>query len=99
MAAEGQPDTMTSNMEVYVKQMCITELLHMEKKAPTDTYQHLLNTYGDQTVDVRMVKQWVVHFSSVAVTTGSTSAGADFDKSGIQALVRHWWKCTANSGD
>ena len=36
----------------------------MEKKAPTDIYQCLLNTYEDQTVDVSTVSGGVVHFSS-----------------------------------
>ena len=27
-----------------------------------------------------------------------TSAGADFYKHGMQALVYHWWKCIANGG-
>jgi len=51
-------------MEVQMKQSCITEFLHAEKIAPTDIQQHLLNIYGDQTVDVSTVRQWVVHFSS-----------------------------------
>jgi len=29
-----------------------------------DIHQHLLNIYGDQTMDMRTVRQWVVHFSS-----------------------------------
>ena len=31
MAAEGQSDRMVSDMEVCIKQMCVTELLHAEK--------------------------------------------------------------------
>jgi hypothetical protein len=36
---------------------------------------------------IRAVKQW------------ATSAGADFYKCGMQALVHHWQKCIAISGD
>ena len=37
----------------------------MQKKlGPTDIHLHLLNVYGDETVDVSMVRKCVVHFSS-----------------------------------
>ena len=52
MAAEGQSDTMASDMEVCMKQRCVTEFLHAEKMAPTDIHLCLLNIYGDQRVDV-----------------------------------------------
>jgi len=48
MAAEGQSDRMTSDMEVRMKQRCATEFLHGEKVTPTDIHQHLLNVSGDQ---------------------------------------------------
>ena len=57
MAAEGQSDKMMSDMEVQMKQRCVTEFLHAEKIAPTDIHQCLLNVYGDQTVKVSTVKQ------------------------------------------
>ena len=38
--------------------------LHAEKMVPTDILWCLLSTYGDQTVDVSTVRQWVVCFSS-----------------------------------
>jgi len=50
MTAEGKSDTMASDMEVHVEQKCSTELFHAEK-IPVDIHQHLLNGYGDQTVD------------------------------------------------
>ena len=40
MAAEGQSDKMTSDMEVHRKQRCGIEFLHMEKK------RHLLTFTG-----------------------------------------------------
>ena len=59
MTAEGQSDKMASDMEVRVKQ-----ILHAEKIAPNDIHRRLLNVYGDQTVDVSTVRQWVACFSS-----------------------------------
>ena len=64
MAAEGQPDTMASDVEVCMKQMCVTEFLHAEKMAPTDIHWCLLKIQGKQRVDVSTVRWWVVHFST-----------------------------------
>ena len=47
---------MTSDMEVSKKQRCGIEFPHVEKMAPTSIHQCLLNTSGDQTVDVSIVK-------------------------------------------
>jgi len=63
MAAEGQSDKMETDMGVKMKQRYITEFLHVEKTAPINIHQCLPNVYGDQTVDVSTVRQWVVHFS------------------------------------
>ena len=41
----------------------IIKFLHAEKIAPIDIHQHLLNSYGDQTVHISTVKWWVLHFS------------------------------------
>ena len=71
MAAEGQSDRMVSDMEVHMKQRCEIEFLHVENMAPIYIHQHLLNIYGDQTVDVSTVRQWVVHFSSGNSDSGS----------------------------
>ena len=56
MAAEGQSDRMASDMGVWMKQRRAIELLHVEKIAPIDIHWHLLNIYGDQTMDVSTVK-------------------------------------------
>jgi len=64
MTAEGHSDKMASDMEVRTKQKCVIEFLHAEKIAPNDIHRHLLNVYGDQTVDVSTVRQWVARFSS-----------------------------------
>ena len=49
-------------MELCIKQTCVTEILHVEKMAPIDIHRHLQNVYGDQTVDVSTLRQWVVNF-------------------------------------
>ena len=53
MAAEEQSDRMVSDIKVCMKQRCVTEFLHVEKMAPIDIHQRLLNVDGGQTVDVR----------------------------------------------
>ena len=64
MAAEEQSDQMASDMEVCMKQRCVIEFLHEEKKAPVDIYRPLLDVYEGQTVDVSSVRWWMVCFSS-----------------------------------
>ena len=64
IAAEGQSDKMLPDIEVYLKQRCGIEFLHVEKIAPFDFHLHLLNVHEDQTVDVSTVRWWVVCFSS-----------------------------------
>jgi len=64
MTAEGQSDRMASDMEVRMKQRCVTEFLHAEKIAPNDNHRRFLDVYGDQTVDVSTVRRWVARFSS-----------------------------------
>ena len=56
-AVEGQSDRMVSDMEVWMKQRCGIEFIHVEKMVPTDIHQHLLNVYGEQTVGVSAVRQ------------------------------------------
>ena len=64
MTAEGQSDRMACDMEVCMKQRCVIEFLHAEKIAPSDIHWHLLDVYGDHTVDISTVRWWVAHFSS-----------------------------------
>ena len=62
----------------------------MQKKmVVTDIHAHLLNIYGDQTVDVNIVKQWVVCFISDDGNNGAPP----------QALVCCWWKGIANDSE
>ena len=64
MATEGQSDKILPDMEVCMKQRCVTEFLHTEKSAPVDINWHLLSVCGDQPVDVSAVRRWVVRFIS-----------------------------------
>jgi len=61
-AAEGQTDRTMSDLEVRMRQRCITEFLQAEVMAPTDIHWCVLNIYGEQTVSI--VRWWVVRFSS-----------------------------------
>jgi len=63
MAAEGQSDRMEPDVEVCMKQRSLNSSMQ-KKVAPSDIHQCLLNIYGDQTVNVSIVRWWVVHFSS-----------------------------------
>ena len=47
MTAERQSDKMASDMEVRMKQNCVTEFLHAEKITPNVIHRSLLNVYGD----------------------------------------------------
>ena len=60
MAAEGQSDRLVSDMEVHMKQRCVTEFLHAEINAPIDIHWCLVNVDGDQTVDVSTVRRWCI---------------------------------------
>jgi len=62
---------MASDMRLCMKQRCETVFLHSESSAHTDTHRHLLNIVGDQTVDMSMTWQWVVHFNSGDSSSGS----------------------------
>ena len=52
-----------SDMEMYMKQSCVIEFLHVETVAPIHIHWSFLNVYGDQTVHVSTVRL-VVHFNS-----------------------------------
>ena len=52
MAAEGQSDKMLADMEMHVEQRCVTEFLHEEEMAPAGIHWYLLNSGGDQTVQI-----------------------------------------------
>ena len=64
MATERQSYKIMSDMEVCMKQRDVTEFSHVEKMTHIDIHRCFLNVYGDQTSDVSMVRQWLVHFRS-----------------------------------
>ena len=64
MAAEGQSDRTSSDIEAYMEHRSGFEFLHAKKMAPTDIHQCLLNVCGKQTVDRSTVRRWVVCYSS-----------------------------------
>ena len=61
MAAEGHCDRMVSDMGLCVEWRCVTELLHVEKMAPTDIHRYLLNVDGNPEVAVSTVRRWMMH--------------------------------------
>ena len=62
----------------------------MQKKtAPTDTHQHLLNVYGDQTVDVSTVRQWG-RITALATVTVITSTDAGCYECNMQPLAQYF---------
>ncbi|KAG8237349.1 hypothetical protein J437_LFUL017327 [Ladona fulva] len=51
---------MESDMDAHIKQRCAIEFLTVEEIAPIKIHQHFLKVYGDDTIDVSNVRQWVV---------------------------------------
>ena len=97
MAAEEQSDKMASDMEVCMKQRYIIEFIHAGKIIPIAIHWALQNIHGDQTVDVSVVRWWVVRFSSS--NSVSSPLAYIFTRCGMDALVHHWQKCAANGGE
>ena len=84
MAADGQSDRMASDMEVRMKQRCGIAFLCEEKIPHIDIHQHLLNVYGDQTVEVSTVKHFPTNNAVIAaVKQWVASASADFCECGM----------------
>ena len=49
---QRQSDIKASDVEMHMKQRCVTGSLHADKMAPVDIHQCLLNPYGEQKMDV-----------------------------------------------
>ena len=79
---------MVCDVEVHMKQKTGIEFLHVKKMALVDTDPLSLKRYGDQTVDMSTVRQWVVLFSSG--DSGSPLLVQVFFEHSMQALVHHW---------
>ena len=96
MAAEGQSDSMVSDMGVQMEKRGGIEFLPAEKTAPTDIQWCLLNVDEGQAVHVSTVRGgWCVS----AVGTVGHLCWCRLLWVWHAALVHGWWKCTANSGD
>ena len=76
MAVEEQSDKMSPDMEVHTQQRRVTELLHVEK-IDADIYWYLLHIYGDQTMNVDIVRCWM-ECSSIGDSDWFTSTGEAF---------------------
>ena len=70
MVAEGQSDRMVSDVEVQMKQRCVTEFLHVEIMTSNSIHQCLVSVDGDPTVDVSTVRQWLRIAAVAAMTVG-----------------------------
>ena len=68
MAAVGKPVKIMSDRKVHLKKRCVNEFHHAENDV---THWHFLSIYGDQTVNERTVRWWVVCFSSFNSDSGS----------------------------
>ena len=64
MTTVEQSDKLASDMEMRMKQKSATKFIHEEKFALNEIPRHLLNVYGDQTMDVSTVRRWVARFVS-----------------------------------
>jgi len=93
---------MASDMKAHMKQSGVIEFLHVEKTVPIDVHGCLLNIYGDQTVGVRTVRQWVVYFSSGdngMKNKPYLECSCRLYDCSMQVPVYYCQKCTANGGD
>ena len=82
MAAGGHTDKMVSDTVARIKQRHVTEFIHVEKMAPTDIHQCLLNA-GDKTVEVNTVRQWVLCSTVTSKTNHLPDSHADFNRHGM----------------
>jgi len=65
MAADGQSGRVVTDMEVHMKQRCVTEFLYTKHLSHIDIHWHSVNIYGDQTVDDNTVRRrWALCFHS-----------------------------------
>ncbi|PNF23675.1 Mariner Mos1 transposase [Cryptotermes secundus] len=64
IATAEQSIKIASDIEVRKKQRCVIEFLTAKQTAPIDIHRRLLKVYGDDTVNVSTVRQWVVRFNS-----------------------------------
>ena len=103
ITANGQSDKMASDMELLMKQRCVTEISLCGKKLHQvtfiDTYWKFMET--KHWMWAQWGSGWCI--SAVVTATWKTScvpeSRADFYEHGMQAFVHCWRKCIANGGD
>ena len=71
MAAEKQSENTVYEMEILMMERCGIQFLQVEEIMSIGIHHHMLNVYGDQTVDMSTVKWLLVHFSSGNCDHGS----------------------------
>jgi len=100
MAAEGQSDKMVSDMEVHVKQRCVTVCVPpWGKNGPLLTFNNAYWTLLE-------TKQWMLtHWGGVWCISAAVTVPVGhlhecwFYENSMPTLVHCWQKCTANCGD
>ena len=97
MAAEGQCDTVASDMEVCMKQRYGTECPNEGKMAPADIHLMLAEC-------LRRLSSGCEHSEAVGDAFQQwqqwvTIAGADFPERSMKAFVHRWQRCPADGGD
>ncbi|PNF39140.1 hypothetical protein B7P43_G01322 [Cryptotermes secundus] len=92
---------MVSDTEVRTKQRCVTEFLTAKQISPNDIHRCFLKVYGDDTVDVSTVRQWVVCFNSgesevhdKKCPARSCSAATPHDEQRLDQLIHTDWQIT-----
>jgi len=88
----NQDATMASPQVMLPILLCWPMTSEMNVGGTEVEFECLLIIYGDETVDVSTMRQWVVIFSS-----GYSSCGTNFYGCGMQALVHCWQKCVSIS--
>lgn len=93
--AERQSDKIISDLKEHMKQRRVIKFIHEEKMAPIDTCWHLLNIYGYQPEDVRIVRWWT---AVLRVAVGHIHC-EDFYTAQQVALIYCWQKLVSNDGN
>jgi hypothetical protein len=52
---------MDGDIDVHMKQQCVTEFMNAENIVPVEVHQCLKNVYEEMTLNVSTVRQWFRH--------------------------------------
>ena len=82
-----------SDVEVHMKQRCVTELLHVDTMSPTDIHGHTRSIGEDQAVDVSTVRLWAVATATIGHLRCCRLLQARYAGSTSSLVKRHssWW--------